>query len=255
MAFGNSQDRHWVATLVVVVCVGLCMEVEFANADGAERHLVKRITPSDSQRVRRSYHHISRKLQSDYAILLEGSPAQIHRLSGWLDEISQTQIGKDTLDAISNSGNVVTIRHSAWALMASGRTHAPISSRLTDGRGEDVLILFDARIPDSGSHRVFDRRRQPIAFSAVHNLFHELSHARHLTNGSWRYFDSEGQAIEEENRFRQEFAEQNGESVPALRFGKRGEQLWWPLVPEQAAQASAGGRGTTAAMANQAKSR
>jgi len=51
-----------------------------------------------------------------------------------------------------------------------------------------------------------------------------------MSNGTWRYFDSEGQAIEEENRFRQQYARTQGHSgdgIP-LRVGKRGEQIWEP---------------------------
>ena len=225
----RSLCRRWrLMTVLAGLFLGLGCRVDSVLADMTDRYLVKRINPADNQRVRRNYRNTSRTLQPDYAIVLEGSPGQIRRLSGWLDDIARTGIGASTLAAISNSGNILTIRHSEWALVASGRTHAPISAGLTDGRGENVLILFDARIPDSGSHVVFDRSRRPIAFSAVQNLFHELSHARHLTNGSWRYFDSEGQAIEEENQFRRELAARRGESTVELRFGKRGEQRWWP---------------------------
>ncbi len=202
-----------------------------ARADTFELALVKSITPADDLRVRRNFRHTSRTLQPGPAILIEGSPAQIRRLSDWLDDIARTPIGRETLDAIYASGNTLTLRHSEWALVASGRTHAPVTTRLTDGRGADVVILFDARIPDSGSHVVFDRARRPIPFSAQQNLFHELSHARHLTNGTWRYFDSEGQAIEEENVFRREWSALQGQEAPLLRVGQRGRQLWWPERP------------------------
>ena len=72
-----------------------------------------------------------------------------------------------------------------WALTAAGRTLAPVSRHLTNGRGEDVMILFDTRIPEQGSHHVFDSRGEPLAFTAVQNLFHELAHARHQTDGTW----------------------------------------------------------------------
>jgi hypothetical protein len=107
------------------------------------------------------------------------------------------------LEAILNSGNQLTIRHSAWALVASGRTQAPTSDRLTNGRGADVEILFEARIPEQGSHWVFDATHRRIEFTAVQNLFHELAHAKHLTRRTWRYLDSEAQAIEEDNLRRQ----------------------------------------------------
>lgn len=204
-----------------------------AHADGLS--LVKHINPADDHRIRRNYRHMSRVYQSGLAIVLEGTPVQIAKLAFWLDDISGTEIGRETLESIHGSGNTVTIRHSEWALIASGRTLAPVSSRLIDGRGDDTTILFDARIPDSGSHIVFDSTRRPIEFSAVQNLFHELSHARHMTNGTWRYFDSEGQAIEEENRFRGQYARARGHSgdgIP-LRVGKRGRQIWKPRSEDQ----------------------
>jgi hypothetical protein len=43
--------------------------------------------------------------------------------------------------------------------------------------------------------------------------YHELAHAMHMMNGTWRYFASEAQAIEEENVFRRQMAEMQGQSV------------------------------------------
>jgi hypothetical protein len=60
------------------------------------------------------------------------------------------------------------------------------------------------------------------------NLFHELVHAKHLSNGTWRYFDSEGQAIEEENVFRQQHSDGQGLRPVSLRAAVDGEQIWWP---------------------------
>ena len=42
-----------------------------------------------------------------------------------------------------------------------------------------------------------------------------------MMKGTWRYFKSEQQAIEEENDFRKDLALMQGKE-PALRFGKRG---------------------------------
>ena len=178
--------------------------------------------------VRRNYLNTSKFFISSYALILEGSPQQITRMSGWLDEIASIPIGRATLQAILDSGNRLTIRHSEWALQASGRTLAPVSDNLTNGRGADVEILFDARIPEQGSHAVFDADRHAIEFTAVQNLFHELVHAKHLGNGSWRYFDSEGQAIEEENIFRRQYSETQGLKQVSLRAAVEGEQIWWP---------------------------
>lgn len=182
------------------------------------------------QQIHRNYHDTSRYTDMGRAIALEGTPEQIMRLTGWLDRIARVPYGRQTLQAIFNSGNRVTIRHSPWALSAAGRTLAPLSRGLTNGRGADVLILFDVRIPEQGSHHVFDRAGEPLAFTAVQNLFHELAHARHQTNGDWRYWDSEGQAIEDENRFRRQLAAGRGDPVPRARAGKDGEQTWWPAV-------------------------
>lgn len=192
------------------------------------RQVENRDHPLLPDQVRRNYFNTSRYLISSHAIVLEGKPKHIRRVSQWLDQIASVPYGRTTLEAIFDSGNQVTIRHSEWALQASGRTLAPVSSNLTNGLGEDVVILFDVRIPDEGSHRVFDGQRRPIEFTAVQNLFHELAHAKHLTNGTWRYTDSEGQAIAEENRFRQELSERNGEEEARLRSGIDGQQFWYP---------------------------
>jgi hypothetical protein len=180
--------------------------------------------------VRRNYHHTSRYIGIGRAIVLEGTPEQIMRITSWLDDIAVVPHGRETLQAIFSSGNQLTIRHSPWALLASGRTLAPLSSQLTNGRSEDILILFDARIPEQGSHHVFDASGEPLEFTAVQNLFHELAHARHQTNGTWRYWDSEGQAIAEENLFRAQYGMRLGQGEATLRAGIEGQQQWWPTA-------------------------
>ncbi|MEJ2177135.1 MAG: M91 family zinc metallopeptidase [Gammaproteobacteria bacterium] len=210
--------------LILALVLSLPMNMALSN----EIISVKNIAPSDPSRVRRNYRNTSRFFQPSYAIFLEGSPKQILKISNWLDEIFLVPFGRQTIESIHDSGNQVTIRHSHWALMASGRTSAPISSNLTNGKGEGVIILFDSRIPDSGSHWVFDTFRNPIEFNAIQNLFHELAHAKHLSNGTWRYFNSEGQAIEEENIFRKQLGETTGKIDVAMRIGSKGEQIWWP---------------------------
>jgi len=182
----------------------------------------------DREQVRRNYLNTSRYLISSNALVLEGSPQQVMRISRWIDEIVKVPIGWQTLQAILESGNQLTIRHSEWALQASGRTLAPVSDKLTNGKGADIEIMFDVRIPEQGSHCVFDAQRNAIQFTAVQNLFHELVHAKHLANGTWRYFDSEGQAIEEENIFRAQLSEQLGHEQVSLRAAIDGEQVWWP---------------------------
>jgi hypothetical protein len=216
------------AVVIVGLLMGQHLAWAFTTGQGSGKTRVIYEQP-----IRRNYHDTSRYLIPGRGIELQGTAEQIIRISAWLDTIANVPHGQATLEAILNSGNRLTIRHSSWALMASGRTLAPMSDNLTNGRGEDVEILFDARIPDQGSHQVFDRSGEPIEFTAVQNLFHELVHARHQVSGSWRYWDSEGQAIEEENRFRTQYHEQLGAGELTLRAGKRGQQLWWPAETAQ----------------------
>ena len=53
-------------------------------------------------------------------------------------------------------------------------------------------------------------KKELIEYTAVQTLYHELAHAMHMMNGTWRYFASERQAIEEENIFRRELAKMHG---------------------------------------------
>ncbi|MBX2878728.1 MAG: type III secretion system effector protein [Granulosicoccus sp.] len=212
----------------IIAIVVLMNVLVAAGASANSLSLVKATWPSDAERVRRNYRDTSQFLHSGYGFYLDGAPAQIAKISRWLDKIYQLPIGRQTIDAIMESQNRLIVRHSTYALVASGRTSAPVTRHLSDGVGEDVVILFDARIPDEGSHHVYDSHRQPIAFNALHNLFHELSHANHMLNGSWLYFDSEGQAIREENVFRRQLAEMLGLDKIELRVGQRGRQVWFP---------------------------
>ena len=207
--------------------VSLLIHPSLSSA-GSLRHAVAEPSPDRAFQVRRNYLNTSQYLVSSRAIVLEGSAYQIMRLSRWLDEIIEVPHGRATLEAIFNSGKQLLIRHSNWALEASGRTQGPATDRLSNGRGEDVVILFDARIPDQGSHWVFDTAERRIEFTAFQNLFHELAHAKHMTNGTWRYADSEGQAIEEENIFRAQLAEKNGLAGVPARAGIDGERFWTP---------------------------
>jgi hypothetical protein len=210
---------------LLAVCL-LIMQPLPVAAEHMRVHLKHRL--SSDEPVRRNYLNTSRFLISGRAITLEGSPRQIMRISEWLDQIAAVPIGKETLRAIEASGNRLTIRHSHWALQSSGRTLAPVSDKLTNGSGADVEILFDARIPEQGSHSVYDARHNEIEFTALQNLFHELVHAKHLGNGTWRYFDSEGQAIEEENIFRSQYGDVQGLTAVPLRAAVDGRQIWNP---------------------------
>jgi len=160
-------------------------------------------------------------------ISLHASLSQVRKMRRWIAQIAATAKGLETLQAIDRSGHKLLIKHSAYALVSSGRASAPMSSALIDGRGESVDIYFNFDIPDSGSHLVFDTHRQPIEYSATQNLFHELAHARHMMQGTWHYADSERQAIDEENEFRHQQA-QSGKTAFAMRVFVNGE----PICPE-----------------------
>jgi len=160
-------------------------------------------------------------------ISLHASLAQVRKMRRWIAQIATTPKGLETLQAIDQSGHKLLIKHSNFALVSSGRASAPMSSALTDGRGESVDIYFNFDIPDSGSHLVFDTHRQPIEYTATQNLFHELAHARHMMRGTWRYANSERQAIDDENEFRRQQA-QTGQTAFAMRVFVNGE----PICPE-----------------------
>lgn len=131
------------------------------------------------------------------------APVKIkHRFESWLTEIKKYPKGQETIEAIEKCDNAVTIKHASYARNSAGRASTFLSSNLTNGVGMPADILMDGTIPAKGSHVTFDQFGNDLEFTAVQNLFHELSHARHYACGTWRYFDSEGQAIEDENIFR-----------------------------------------------------
>jgi len=148
--------------------------------------------------------------------------SQAIKLFRWLDLISLTDSGKNTLMSINQSGHQLVIFHSDSALLSAGVTGAPLSSNLTNGNGESVYIKFYLDMEFQGSNCVMGKSGQYIKFSAIANLFHELAHAKHKMNGTWLYFDSEGQAIREENTFRQEWA-----TYRATKFKLRSEYAEW----------------------------
>jgi len=155
-------------------------------------------------------HSLSAQENKKYGknISLHGTPEQIAKLRQWIAQIATVPKGLDTLIKIQQSGHKLFIYHSIYSMVSSGRTSAPASGNLINGKGESVDIHFNADIPDKGSHRVFDSRKKPIEYTAAQNLFHELAHAQHMMQGTWRYFKSERQAIEEENVFRKQLASQ-----------------------------------------------
>ncbi len=161
------------------------------------------------------------------SISLHASKRQVEKMRQWFAEIASVPKGLQTLQEIDRSGHKLIITHSSFSTVSSGKASAPMSSALIDGRGESVDIYFNFDIPDGGSHRVFDTHRQPIEYTAVQNLYHELAHAMHMMRGTWRYARSERQAIDEENEFRRQQALAS-ENVLTERFFVSGE----PICPD-----------------------
>ena len=161
-------------------------------------------------------------------IVLKGHPEQIIKFTRWLDQIMLVPKGFQTLQSIADSGHELVIEHADIARISAGRTRAPMTMNLINGIGESVHIIFDARMNDQGTHMVYNGKKELIEYTAVQNLYHELAHAMHMMNGTWRYFASERQAIEEENVFRVQHSEQLGlEQIPR-RAAVEGQQIWWP---------------------------
>jgi hypothetical protein len=154
-------------------------------------------------------------------IILIGSPEQIIKLTRWLDQISLVPKGFETLFLITESSHELVIQHADHALSSAGRTMASMTMNLINGVGDSVQILFDLRIADSGSHMVYNDKSELIEYTAIQNLYHELAHAMHMMNGTWRYYASEAQAIEEENIFRRQLAELSGRDM-TQRYRKIG---------------------------------
>lgn len=158
-----------------------------------------------------------------------GEDRHLRRLESWIVTVRGLSIGADTLDHISNSGHKLLIMHSAPSLGAGGKTLAPLSSRLTNGIGADAVIQMNLDMPEQGSHLVSNRHKTLIPFTAIQNFFHELSHARHKMNGQWRIYDSEGQAIDDENLFRQQEGLLNNKAYDerASIYYDFYEQIWF----------------------------
>ena len=178
--------------------------------------LVGTVEAGDRQVIRRYYDDGMLKGFGANIILI-GCPEHVMRFTRWLDEIAMVPKGLRTLLEISNSPHDLVIQDSEHARQSAGRTLAPMTMNIINGVGDSVQILFDARTDERGSHMVYNAKRELIEYSAIQNLYHELAHAMHMMNGSWRYFDSEAQAIEEENIFRRQLAEHQGRP-PTERF-------------------------------------
>ena len=197
--------KHLVVSMVITACCLL-----YWTASSMADPVLKRFYPNKT-------------LGAEFCtnIELTGSLLHIAKFKFWLNEISRNPVGRETLLEIVRSGHTLSIAHADHARISAGRTMAPMTEKLINGQGESVEILFDGRITESGSHLVFNGEKELVEYTAVQNLFHELVHAKHKMKGTWRYFDSEGQAIEEENDFRAELARQQGKG-PTKRSWKTG---------------------------------
>jgi hypothetical protein len=143
-------------------------------------------------------------------IILRGTAEHIIKFTRWLDQIAKVPKGFQTLKMISDTPHELVILSTEHARISAGRTIAPMTMDIINGVGDSVQIIFDANTADEGSHMVFNSKKELIEYTAIQNLYHELAHAMHMMNGTWRYFASEDQAIEEENIFRRQLAEQQG---------------------------------------------
>lgn len=154
-------------------------------------------------------------------IIIKSTPVQAIKFTRWLDQIALVPKGFQTLLAISNTPHELIILSADYARESAGRTRAPMTMNLINGIGDDAEIVFDGRTQENGSHMVYNAKMEMIEYTAIQNLYHELAHAMHMMNGTWRYFDSEGQAIEEENIFRRQLAKIQGRPL-TQRFLKDG---------------------------------
>ncbi len=157
-----------------------------------------------------------------------GEDQHFENFQKWMIEVLDSNVGSLTMELIEKSPNRLLIRHSSFAVSSGGKTLAPLSSKLTNGIGDDIVIEMNFEMPDSGSHLVPEKGSDElIAFTAAQNLMHELSHAQHKMNGTWAMMDSEGQAIVDENQFRVETTPEGVE--PRLRNAREygeGIQIW-----------------------------
>jgi hypothetical protein len=150
---------------------------------------------------------------------------QAIKLFKWLDMLLLTRIGEEILSDIQNSPHQLTIIHNDNALLSAGVTGAPMTKNLINGVGENAYIHFYMNMEKHGSNCVLGQNGDYIEYSAIQNLFHELSHARHKMKGTWLYFDSEGQAIREENEFRYQWSQYRLESYSMRDENIENEQV------------------------------
>lgn len=156
----------------------------------------------------------------------------------WLRQIQQTAIGQETIDVILSSNHRLLIMHYPQAISTAGKTLSNLTMALQDGRGCDAVIQMHFGMPEAGTHQVAATQTLLIPFVAQVNLFHELSHARHNMEGTTLLVDIEGQAVDDENTFRKQFASlqtQNNNLIVPLRdfsLTDYDHQVWFPKSKE-----------------------
>ncbi len=166
--------------------------------------------------------------QTDNFLFICGHANEQIVFDALIKEVLKTQTGQETWEAIKNSGNYLMLVHDPLAVSSAGRAVAELSSKLTNGIGTSVIIYFHVGIPDSGSHVVGGTIAEWTDFTKQQNFFHELSHARHKTNGTWNIIHSEEQAIQDENIYRVQSTPENL-NLRSLDWDK-GMQVWEPLL-------------------------
>ncbi|MBY0385289.1 hypothetical protein K2X05_09035 [bacterium] len=164
--------------------------------------------------------------QIDLFLHVCGTDEQKQIIHTLISRVREYSFGEETWAAIAFSGKNLMIGHSAPAVSTAGRTLAPLTTALGDGRGASCVILFNFDIPESGSHRVGGMNQEWVEFTKLKNFFHELMHAKDQMNGTWQSYRSEQQAIEGENTFRLQL-NPSKMNLRSMDYEK-GEQIWFP---------------------------
>jgi hypothetical protein len=135
-------------------------------------------------------------------------------------------VGEEIWHDIERSGKRLLIAHSESAVDSAGKSLAPMTSALSNGRGSSAVILFNFDIPVTGSHRVGGTQQEWTEFTKIQNFFHELVHARNYMAGTAKLQWLEEQVIETENLFRTQSNPSNS-NLRSFDYEK-GEQIWFP---------------------------
>lgn len=159
-----------------------------------------------------------------------GTEKQLNRVVNWINEIKTYTIGSETMNAIESSQKKILIMHKKSAINSAGKTLAQASSNLANGVGVEVVVQMNFNMPESGTHLVASKKHDLIPFTALQNFFHEMSHARHKTNGTFWMSAGEKQAINDENIFREEEALRKGDEIKlrsSRGYGHKDQQIWY----------------------------